>query len=76
MRRHMNDASVQERIPEQASHRTPALTPRRVASVITLVVLAFRLRRHFRYARNVFRYRRQLRLALSLLLFLRQLRKS
>ena len=74
MRRHMNDAIVEERAPE---HRRPhVLTAGRIAALVTLGVLAFRLRRQVRYARNVFRYRRQLRFALSLLLFLRQLRKT
>lgn len=72
----VDDAIADDRGPEQPTRRPHALTPRRIASVIALVVLAFRLRRHFRYARNVVRYRRQLRLALSLLLFLRQLRKT
>ena len=70
----MNDAIVEESAREHG--RLRVLTSRRIAALITLVVLAFRLRRHLRYARNVFRYRRQLRFALSLLLFLRQLRKS
>jgi hypothetical protein len=72
----MDDAIVDERPPEQPSRRAHVLTLRRIASVIALVLVAVRLRRHFRYARNVYRYRRQLRLALSLLLFLRQLRKT
>ena len=66
------DDVVEERSPEQPSRR---LTPRRIGSVIALALLAFRLRRHIRYTRNVYRYRRQLRLALSLLLFLHQRRK-
>jgi hypothetical protein len=74
----LDDAIVEERPRplEQLRRHAHALTPRRIAAVIAVVVLAVRLRRHFRYARNVVRYRRQLRLALSLLLFLRQLRKT
>jgi hypothetical protein len=72
----MDDAIIGERAREQPNRRAQVLTPRRIASFIALVLLAVRLRRHFRYMRNVYRYRRQLRLALSLLLFLRQLRKS
>ena len=68
----MNNA-VEERSSEQPHRR---LTPRRIGSVIALVLLAFRLRRHIRYTRNVYRYRRQLRLALALLLYLRQRRKN
>ena len=72
----MDDAVLEEPPSEQPSRRAHVLTPRRIASLIALVLLAIRFRRHFRYARNVFRYRRQLKLALTVLLFLRQLRKS
>ncbi len=72
----MGDAIIEERPPEQPSRRALVLTPRRIAAVLALVLLAVGLRRHFRFARNVFRHRRRLQLAFSVLLFLRQLRKT
>jgi hypothetical protein len=72
----MNDAIVGQRPPTPPHRRYRFLTPRRIVSFISLLLLAFRLRRRLRLARNVYRYRRQLRLALSLLLFLRRLRKG
>jgi hypothetical protein len=72
----MEDAIVEERPPEQSSRRAHVLTPRRIAAVIALVLLAVPLRRHFRFARDVFRHRRRLKLAFTLLLLLRQLRKT
>jgi len=72
----MDDASIEERPPEQPSRRAHALTPRRIAAALALVLLAVGLRRHFRFARDVFRHRRRLKLAFSVLLVLRRLRKS
>lgn len=69
-------ALAKQRLPEQPSRRGHALTPRRIAAVIALVVLAVRLRRHLRFAHDVFRHRRRLRLAFTVLVLLRQLRKS
>ena len=62
--------------PEQELRRAPVLTPRRIAAVVALVLLAVRLRRHLRFARDVFRHRRRLKLAFTVLVLLRQLRKS
>jgi len=62
--------------PEQPTRRGHVLTPRRIAAVIALAVLAVTLRRHLRFARNVFRHRRQLKLALTVLMLLRHLRKA
>jgi hypothetical protein len=62
--------------PEQQRVREHVLTPRRIAAVIALVLVAVRLRRHLRFARDVFRYRRRLKLAFTVLVLLRQLRKS
>jgi hypothetical protein len=72
----MNDSVPAERVPPQQSSRHGVLTPRRIAVVVGLVVLAVRLRRQLRFVRDAFRYRRRLKLALTLLVFLRQLRKS
>lgn len=73
----MTDPMPAERVPpQQRSPRAQVLTPRRIAAVIGLVVLAVSLRRHLRFARDVFRHRRRLKLAFTLLVFLRQLRKS
>jgi hypothetical protein len=69
-------AIVEERPAEQQRGRVHILSPRRIAAFIALVLVAVRLRRHFRYARDAFKYRRQLKFALTVLLFLRQLRKS
>ena len=66
---------AEERPPEQSSRRMPALTPRRVAAVMALLLVVVSIRRHLRFAREVFRHRRRLRLAFSLLLLLRQVRK-
>jgi len=71
----MDDAVMEEQPLERPS-RGHVLTPRRMGALLTVALLAFRLRRHFRYARNVYTYRRQLRLALALLLYLRQRRKN
>jgi hypothetical protein len=72
----MDDPVPAERLPpQQQRSRTRVLTPRRVAAVIGLVVLAVSLRRHLRFGRDVFRHRRRLKLAFTLLVFLRQLRK-
>jgi hypothetical protein len=68
-------AIVEERSPGQLRGRR-VLTPRRIASVIGPVLLAIRLRRQLRFAREVFKHRRRLTLAFSVLLFLRQLRKG
>ena len=74
----MTDPMPAERVPPQQQHspRAQVLTPRRIAAVIGVVVLAVSLRRHLRFARDVFRHRRRLKLAFTLLVFLRQLRKS
>lgn len=72
----MDDPIIEERLPEQPSHRAHVVTPRRIAAVLALVLLAVGLRRHFRFARDVFRHRRRLKLAFGVLLFLRQLRKT
>ena len=72
----MDDAGPAKRPPEQRRARAHVLTPRRIAAVIALVLLAFRLRRHLRFARDVFRHRRRLKLAFTVLVLLRQLRKS
>jgi len=73
----MTDPMPAERVPsQQHSPRAQVLTPRRIAAVIGVVVLAVSLRRHLRFARDVFRHRRRLKLAFTLLVFLRQLRKS
>ena len=73
----MTDPMPAERVPpQQHSARAQVLTPRRIAAVIGVVVLAVSLRRHLRFARDVFRHRRRLKLAFTLLVFLRQLRKS
>ena len=65
-----------QRTPEQPSSRGHVLTPRRIAAVIALAVLAVSLRRHLRFARDVFRHRRRLKLAFTVLVLLRQLRKT
>jgi hypothetical protein len=73
----MDDADpAKRRLPEQRRPREHVLTPRRIAAVIALVLLAVRLRRHLRFARDVFRHRRRLKLAFTVLVLLRQLRKS
>jgi hypothetical protein len=43
----MDDAIVEQRPPEQPSRRAHVLTPRRIAAVLALVLLAVGLRRHF-----------------------------
>ena len=72
----MDDAVRAERPPEPRRSRAQVLTTRRIAAVIALGLLAFSLRRHLRYARDVFRHRRRLKLAFTVLVLLRQLRKS
>ena len=73
----MDDAVPPERRPpEQQRSRGHVLTPRRIAAVIALALLAVRLRRHLRFARDVFRHRRRLKLAFTVLVLLRQLRKT
>ena len=62
--------------PEQRRPRGHVLSPRRVAVVVALALLAVGLRRHLRFARDVFRHRRRLKLAFTVLVFLRQLRKT
>jgi hypothetical protein len=72
----MDDARLEpRRTPEQPSRRGHVLTPRRVAAVVALALLAVSLRRHLRFARDVFRHRRRLKLAFTVLVLLRQLRK-
>jgi hypothetical protein len=70
------DVVPAERTPKLPRSRGHVLTPRRIAAVVALAVLAVRLRRHLRFARDVFRYRRRLKLAFTVLVLLRQLRKS
>jgi hypothetical protein len=72
----MNNAVPAEHLPESQRSRGHLLTPRRVAAVIALALLAVSLRRHLRFARDVFRHRRRLKLAFTVLVLLRQLRKS
>lgn len=72
----MDDAVPAKRPPEQGRLRERVLTPRRIAAVIGVVLLAVRLRRHLRFARDVWRHRRRLKLAFTVLVLLRQLRKS
>jgi hypothetical protein len=72
----MDDAVPAERPPEPQRSRKHVLTPRRIAAVIALALLAVGLRRHLRFARDVFRHRRRLKLAFTVLVLLRQLRKS
>jgi len=72
----MDDPMPAERVPPQPNSHQGILTPRRIAAIVGLIVLAVSLRRHLRFARDVFRHRRRLKLAVTLLVFLRQLRKS
>jgi hypothetical protein len=73
----MDDAALREAPPpEQPSRRGHILTPRRIAAVIALAVLAVSLRRHLRFARDVFKHRRRLKRAFTLLVLLRQLRRT
>jgi hypothetical protein len=73
----MDDAEPANRRPlQQQRSRTRVLTPRRIAAVIALALLAVSIRRHLRFARDVFRHRRRLKLAFTVLVLLRQLRKS
>ena len=72
----MDDSVPAERLPEPQRSLGHALTPRRIAAVIALAVLAVSLRRQLRFAREVFRHRRRLKLAFTVLVFLRQLRRS
>ena len=71
-----DDAPAKGGPPEQRRPREHVLTPRRIAAVIAVVLLAVRLRRHLRFARDVVRHRRRLKLAFTVLVLLRQLRKS
>lgn len=71
----MDDAVSTERPQEQPRSRGHVLTPRRIAAVLALALLAVSLRRHLRFAGDVFRHRRRLKLAFTVLVFLRQLRK-
>ena len=68
----MDDAVLDEQPPR----RGHVLTPRRIAAVFALAVLAVTLGRHLRFGRNVFRHRRRLKLAFTVLVLLRQLRKT
>jgi hypothetical protein len=73
----MDDAVLETQpTPEQPSRRGHVLTPRRIAAVIALALLAVSLRRHLRFARDVFRHRRRLKLAFTVLVLLRRLRKA
>jgi hypothetical protein len=71
----MDDAVPARVPPEQRRPLAHVLTPRRIAAVIAVVLLAFRLRRHLRFAHDVWRHRRRLKLAFTVLVLLRQLRK-
>jgi hypothetical protein len=72
----MDDAGLEpQRPPEQATRRGRVLTPRRIAAVVAVALLAVRLRRQLRFARDVVRHRRRLKLAFTVLVLLRQLRK-
>ena len=71
----MDDVVPAARPPELQKSRH-VLTPRRVGAVIALALLAVKLRRQLRFARDVFRHRRRLKLAFTVLVLLRQLRKS
>ena len=68
----MDDAVLQEQPPRRGN----VPTPRRIAVVIALAVLAVTLGRRLRFARDVFRHRRRLRLAFTVLMLLRHLRKA
>ncbi len=72
----MDDADTAKRRPPEQQRRRGHLTPRRIAAVIALALVAVRLRRHLRFARDVFRHRRRLKLAFTVLVLLRQLRKT
>lgn len=73
----MDDAVPAKRPPPELQRpREHVLTPRRIAAVIALALLAISLRRHLRFARDVFRHRRRLKLAFTVLALLRQLRKT
>ena len=72
----MDDAVPAERPSEPQRSRGHVLTPRRIAAVMALALLAVSLRRHLRFVRDVFRHRRRLKLAFTVLVLLRQLRKS
>jgi hypothetical protein len=61
--------------PERPRPRGHVLTPRRIAAVIALALLAVSLRRQLRFVRDVFKHRRRLKLAFTVLVLLRQLRK-
>jgi hypothetical protein len=61
---------------ERPTHHGHVLTPRRIAAVIALAVLAVTLGRRLRFARDVFRHRRRLKLAFTVLMLLRHLRKA
>ena len=64
------------RAARSASRHGHFLSPRRIAAVIALALLAVSFRRHLRFARDVFRHRRRLKLAFTVLLLVRQLRKT
>ena len=72
----MDDGVLEtQRTTERPRRRGHLLTPRRIAAVVAVALLAVRLRRHLRFARDVFRHRRRLKLAFTVLVLLRQLRK-
>ena len=73
----MDDAVFETQpTPEQPTRRGHVLTPRRIAAVIALAVLAVTLKWRLRFARDVFRHRRRLKLAFTVLMLLRRLRKT
>lgn len=63
-------------LEEQPPRRGHALTPRRIAAVVGLAMLAVTLRRRVRFVRDVFKHRRKLKLAFAVLMLLRRLRKA
>ena len=67
---------AERRPPDKERSRAHVVTPRRIAALVALLLLAVRLRRHLRFARDVVRHRRRLKLAFTVLVLLRQLRKS
>jgi hypothetical protein len=73
----MDDGVLEtQRAQEQPRRRGHVLTPRRIAAAVALALLAVRVRRQLRFARDVFRHRRRLKLAFTVLVLLRQLRKN
>ena len=73
----MDDGALEtQHTPEPPRRRGHVLTPPRIAAVVAVALLAVRLRRQLRFARDVVKHRRRLKLAFTVLVLLRQLRKS